>query len=122
MSLWIVLCGLLVVTLPHNMGAPCVVYWGRSAFPYARRDQGDPAFNRPQINPPRVGPGRCLGPGLFYNPLRAGPALDPSVCAVKVLDIAVLLDFFENGNPPPVGSRPYAFSFRIKKEPLFHFQ
>jgi len=31
MSLWIVLCGLL---LPRNMGAPCVVYWGRSAFPY----------------------------------------------------------------------------------------
>src|SRR5262249_5289255 len=59
MSLWIVLCGLLVVTLPRNMGAPCVVYWvgapfptaRRGApFPTARRDQGDPAFNRPQIN------------------------------------------------------------------------
>ena len=67
MSLWIVLCGLLIVTLPRNMGAPCVVYWGRSAFPYARRDQGDPAFNRPQINPPRVGPGWCPGPGLFIT-------------------------------------------------------
>ena len=67
MSLWIVLCGLLIVTLSRNMGRPVLSTGVGAPFPTARRDQGDPAFNRPPINPPRVGPGRCPGPGLFYN-------------------------------------------------------
>jgi hypothetical protein len=35
--------------------------------------------------------------------------------AVKVLDIAVLLDFFENGNPPPVGPGHMRFHFDQKR-------
>src|SRR5262249_18518377 len=67
MSLWIVLCGLLIVTLPRNMGRPVLSTGVGAPFPTAWRDQGDPAFDQPQINPPRVGPERCPGLGLFIT-------------------------------------------------------
>src|SRR5262245_12209788 len=51
MSLWIVLCGLLIVTLSRNMGRPVLSTGVGAPFPTARRDQGDPALNRPHINP-----------------------------------------------------------------------
>src|SRR5262245_33858140 len=42
--------------------------------------------------------------------------------AVKVLDIAVLLDFFENGNPHPGRARPEALTFGTIPGLIFTFR
>jgi len=42
--------------------------------------------------------------------------------AVKVLDIAVLLDFFENGNPPRVGRGLEAFPLGTSSGLFFTFR
>ena len=41
---------------------------------------------------------------------------------VKVLDIAVLWDFFENGNPHPRRARPEALTFGTIPGLIFHFR
>ena len=66
MSLWIVFCGLLIVTLPRNMGRPVLSTGVGAPFPTARRDQGDLALNRPQI-PPSCRARAVPRTGIVYN-------------------------------------------------------